>query len=132
MALTFYPHEDDIERAAGVAIAEKLDVLLEAAERYKAIIIDAANTPSILTNKRTTPADIKTSFNWDAIAQVLREIREMPEANPHDKRSKADRLLKLSEIYETLRSAKMPKLEAVRLALLNESNQVRGGAQQVA
>ena len=43
-----------------------------------------------------------------------------------NKLAKADHLKKLAEVYEVLRAARMPKLEAVRLALMNESMQLRG------
>jgi hypothetical protein len=69
---------------------------------------------------------LKVSYNWDGLAQVLREVQQMTEANPADKRLKSERLLKLAEVYEVLRAAKMQKLEAVRLALVNEATQLRG------
>lgn len=105
---------------------EKIEILLEAAERYKAYVLDPANA-----NKATSlpnPAKLKISYNWDGIASVLREVRESPEGSANDKRVKADRLLKLAEIYEVLRAAKMQKLESVRLTLVSEANHLRGGS----
>ena len=137
MALTFYPHEDDLERAASIPVAEKLEILLEAAERYKAIVLDASAAASLpadteaLGPRRTTPADLKVAFNWEGIAQVLSEIRALSETGPREKASKAANLTKLSEVYEVLRAAKMPKLDAVRLSLVNEANQLRGGTKVV-
>lgn len=133
MPITFYPHEGELSNST---IQTKLEVLLEAAERYKGIILDVntAKTAPAEGKKILTPRDMTAAFNWDEIAKLLKEIRELPEANPANKLSKADRLSKLAEIYEVLRAAKMPKLEAVRLALMNEANQLRSGsgASQVA
>lgn len=127
MALIFYPGIDEPLRGK---LSEKLDVLMEAAEQYKAIVLDEKNslfeTPKGDEDKRTIPRQLKAAFNWDQIAQVMREVRDIPETNPKDKQNKADYLMKLSEIYEVLRAAKMSKLEAVRLALMNESKQLRG------
>lgn len=138
MPVVFYPNEDDIKSSD---IKEKIEVLMEAAERYKGIVLDAqkaaAAAPAAApaeggaapARKRITPRDIAHSFNWEEIARLLREIRELPEANPSAKVLKANHLIKLAEIYEVLRAAKMPKLEAVRLALMNEANQLRGSSQ---
>lgn len=130
MAMVFYPHQDELETST---IEQKLEVILEAAERFKAIILDATKAPEPApaggAKKRMTPREIANVFNWEEIALLLRQIREMPENNPPNKAIKADRLTKLSEIYEVLRGAKMSKLEAVRLALVNEANQLRGTTQ---
>lgn len=125
MSLNFYPHEDDLKRSTNTSLDEKIEILLEAAERYKAYVLDPANL-STSKAQRPTPADIKVSYNWDGLAGVLREVRESQEGSPNDKRIKGERLLKLAEVYEVLRAAKMQKLEAVRLALVNEANQLRG------
>lgn len=130
MSLTFYPHSDDTRKGT---LDERIEVLSDAAERYKAIILETAPPAADTTNhKRTTPRDLTAAFNWEEIARVLREIREFPEINKNDKMKKADLLTKLAEVYEVLRAAKMSKLEAVRLALISEANQLRGGASQVA
>jgi hypothetical protein len=133
MAIMFYPHEDDIQNGT---IKEKLDILLEAAERYKSVILDTAAKQAEVAGdgKLSIPREIAHAFNWQEIAKILREIREMPEINQSGRVTKADYLNKLAEIYEVLRGAKMPKLEAVRLALVNEVNQLRraSGASQVA
>jgi hypothetical protein len=132
MPLIFYPHEDDLETSS---LEEKLEVLLDASERYKAAILDAmTKTPVAVvdSSKRSVPKDTAVAFNWEEIARVLTEIRQLPEANAANKIAKADKLAKLAEIYEVLRAAKMPKLEAVRLALVNEAGQLRGSAGQAA
>ncbi|MHB1948938.1 MAG: hypothetical protein ACYCQI_12600 [Gammaproteobacteria bacterium] len=129
MPITFYPHEDDLDTSS---IKDKLDTLLEAAERYKAVVLEIAKTQEAGGKKRTTPRDLTICFNWDEIARTLRQIRELPEATQPNKLTKAQHLTKLAEIYEVLRAAKMAKLEAVRIALMNEANQLRSSASQVA
>lgn len=132
MPLTFYPHEDDLDSAS---LEEKLEVLMEGAECYKGAILDAmAKTPetTVDASKRTVPKDVVIAFNWEEISKVLSAIRQLPEANAANKLTKAEKLAKLAEIYEVLRAAKMPKLEAVRLALVNESGQLRSSAGQAA
>lgn len=132
MPLIFYPHEDDLETSS---LEEKLEVLLDASERYKAAILDAmTKTPVAVVDsaKRSVPKDTAVAFNWEEISRVLTAIRQLPEANAVNKLAKADKLAKLAEIYEVLRAAKMPKLEAVRLALVNEAGQLRGSAGQAA
>lgn len=136
MPILFYPQDGDL---ANSPIPAKLEVLLEAAERYKAAILDTAPKPIVAPTgenhkKISIPREITNVFNWEEMAKLLKEIRELPEGNTATKLSKADRLAKLAEIYEVLRGAKMPKLEAVRLALMNEANQLRSGsgASQVA
>ncbi|OGT69531.1 MAG: hypothetical protein A3J38_06500 [Gammaproteobacteria bacterium RIFCSPHIGHO2_12_FULL_45_9] len=133
MPIIFYPQEEDVNQKS--TIDERLEMLAEAAQRYKAVIMDlAAKAEANPTEKKKgfIPSEMAAAYNWDAIARLLREIREMPENVATNKSAKADKLAKLAEIYEVLRAAKMPKLEAVRLALINEANQVRGGAAQVA
>ena len=124
MPVVFYPHDDDVELGS---LQEKLEVMMEAAERYKAVVLDT--TTPIMDNdgkRRLTPREIRVAFNWQEIAKMLREIRELPESSPSSKVTKAERLTRLAEIYEVLRGAKMPKLEAVRIALMNEAKQLRG------
>lgn len=137
MALTFYPHSDDAQKGS---FEDRIDLLMEAADTYKAIVLDAAakgehpveiEDPN--NQKRMVPRDQTSAYNWEEIAIILREIRELPEATKQDKMKKGDLLAKLAEVYEVLRAAKMSKLEAVRHALINEANQLRGGStQQVA
>lgn len=122
MPLTFYPHSDDV--ALG-SLAERIENLMEAAERYKASVLE---TSKAAETKLQTPKDLTIAYNWDEIAMVLREIREMVEGSKDEKTKKAKLLLKLAEIYEVLRAAKMSKLEAVRLALISEANQLSGGS----
>lgn len=124
MPLIFYPHEDDLDSSS---LQERLDILMDAAERYKAIMLDLAAKagPGMDSLKRNIPKDIAHSYNWEEISKILREIREMPESSSNQKTIKAEKLTKLADIYEVLRGAKMPKLEAVRLALINEANQLK-------
>ncbi|RDI41486.1 hypothetical protein [Aquicella lusitana] len=127
MPLTFYPHTDDAQKGS---YEERVEVLMEAAERYKAIVLDVSAKPTEQEErKRMVPREQTAAFNWEEIARLLREIRELPEGNKSDKLKKAVLLKKLAEVYEVLRAAKMPKLEAVRLALISESNQLQGGTQ---
>lgn len=124
----FYPHLDELESSP---IEQKLEVLLEAAERYKAAVLDTANKgeasgPDEL-KRNSSPKEIEHAFNWEEIAKLMREIRDLNESTPALKSAKALKLRKLAEIYEVLRGAKMPKLEAVRIALSNEANQLGGG-----
>jgi hypothetical protein len=127
MALIFYPNIDEPLRGTP---ADKVELLMEAAERYKAIVLDEKshlNEPSHAEeNKRSVPREISAAYNWTEAARVMREIRELSEASPADKIKKAELLTRLAEVYEVLRAAKMSKLEAVRLALINEAKQLRG------
>lgn len=130
MALTFYPYSEDAQKGT---LDERIETLMGAAERYKAIVTAVKNEPGEeQKTKRTTPRDQTAAYNWEEIARVLREIREMPEGTKTDKNRKGELLSRLAEVYEVLRAAKMSKLEAVRLALVSEANQLRGGASQVA
>lgn len=130
MALTFYPHSDETHKGT---LTERIEVLMEAAERYKAIVLDlASKREPVPEGKRSVPRELTHAYNWEEIARVLREIRELPEGGKAEKVRKGDLLAKLAEVYEVLRAAKMSKLEAVRLALISESNQLRGSASQVA
>ena len=124
MTIRFYPFEEDLESSN---LKEKLELLLEAAESYKAAILDQGLSmeDSADAYKRSIPREITISYNWEAIARVLSEIREAPESSAASRMLKAGQLTKLAEIYEVLRGARMPKLEAVRLALINEANQLR-------
>lgn len=131
MSLTFYPHTDDAQKGT---LLERIEILMEAAERYKAIVLEVSISPEgegKSSKKRMVPREQKIAYNWEEIARVLREIRELPEGTKNDKLKKAEFLTKLSEVYEVLRGAKMSKLEAVRLALIGEANQLRAAAGQV-
>lgn len=130
MAITFYPHEDELETST---LKEKLDTLIESSSRFKAAVLESSGVtaaPESGVKKLTTPRDLTAVFNWEEITRLLREIRELPEATPVNKLTKADHLTKLAEIYETLRAARMAKLEAVRIALINEATQLRASAAQ--
>ena len=121
MPITFYPHEEDVSVGS---IKEKLEILLVAAERYKSAILDVTKSPEVAIDAkaRLTPKEIQHAFQWQEIALVLRLIRDLPENNQASRLTKIEHLTKLAEVYEMLRAAKMPKLEAVRLALVNEAS----------
>lgn len=126
MPLMLYPHSED---ASTGSFIERIEQLMEAAERYKAAVLDlTAKLPAGQEMKMHSPKELQVAFNWDIIAVVLREVRALPEGTREDKEKKHKYLTKLSEVYEVLRDAKMPKLEAVRLALVNETNQLAAGA----
>lgn len=134
MPINFYPHEEDLESSN---TQEKLDTLMEAAERFKAVVLDASaakasSNANTEPKKRMMPRDLPFAYNWEEIARLLIEIRGLPEINAGNKVTKAKHLTRLAEIYEVLRAAKMPKLEAVRIALMNEAAQLRSSASQVA
>jgi len=126
MSVTFYPHEDDLDVSS---VQEKLEVLLDAAERYKSAVLDEGakilGEEEPAEKSKKTPRDIKHAFQWQEIASLLKDVRKMSESTPESRKSKIDRLNKLIEIYEVLRGAKMPKLEGVRLALVNEVKQLQ-------
>lgn len=128
MTLNFYPHTDDAQKGS---LLDRIEVLADAAERYKAFVLDDAaklGEASENLRKASVPRDQNAAYNWEEIAKVLREARELSEASKDDKLKKADVLTKLAEVYEVLRGAKMSKLEAVRLALVSEATQLRGSA----
>lgn len=126
MPISFYPYEEDLKKDINSSIDDKIELLLEAAERYKAVVMDVKKAVAAENKQGSIPGDLKVAYNWDGLAQVLREVRQMNEGSSNDKRLKSERLMKLAEVYEVLRAAKMQKLEAVRLALVNEANQLRG------
>jgi hypothetical protein len=129
MALIFYPHQEDINH--NISISEKLDILLDSAQRYKSIMMDSSTktTEASLGEIKNcpTPREMEHVFNWDEIAKILNELRNLPENTPTAKIKKGDYLAKLAEVYEVLRGAKMPKLKAVCLALMSEASQLKGG-----
>lgn len=136
MSLIFYPHIEDADQGN---LLEKIELLMHSAEKYKAFVLDIAAKATPLTTpspeddqKRSVPRDLLASFNWDAVARALREVRDLPEISAQNKAKKIEALTKLAEVYEVLRGAKMPKLEAVRLALVSEATQLRGSSTQVA
>jgi hypothetical protein len=123
MALTFYPYTEDAQKGT---LSERIDTLMEAAERYKAVVLDTTTKKAEPSGKRMVPREQGAVYNWDEIAKVLREVREMQEGSKVDKTEKARLLKKLAEVYEVLRGAKMSKLEAVRLALISEATNLEG------
>ena len=129
MPLIFYPSQDDVDKGS---LAERIDVLMDAAERFKAVTLDpAASKIEVSEEERRRgmiPRDHTASFNWEEIAKVLRRVRELPETTKSDKIKKAELVTKLAEVYEVLRGAKMSKLEAVRIALISEAKQLRNSA----
>lgn len=129
MPMIFYPHEGELEASN---LDQKIEALMESAERYKAMMLDPTTNTAPDPTKVMTPRLITHAYNWEDLAKTFREVRDLPEATPSGKTAKADKLTKLAGVYEVLRGAKMPKLEAVRLALISEANQLRGGSSQVA
>jgi hypothetical protein len=134
--VNFYPHDEDMQSGS---VQEKLSVLLDAAHRYRSAILEPPATPPPSTSgaepaakKRMVPREIICAYNWQELAKLLREIRELSESTPSTKALKGSHLKRLAEIYEVLRGAKMPKLEAVRLALMNEASQLGVRGSQVA
>ncbi len=129
MPIIFYPPD----RLELNSIQQRLEMLMEAAENFKASVLDlkkvtAPEEQAVPVKKRMTPRDIQYAFNWEELAKLLREIRDLAEGTTLNKQTKSDYLTKLAEIYEVLRGAKMAKLEAVRLALINEANQLQSGS----
>lgn len=130
MSINFYPSLEDLIRGT---FEERLELLLDAAESYKTVVLETisrktANDQSEADVKSLAPKDLTHVYNWDEIAVILREIRELPEGSNTTRVRKANLLGTLAEIYEVLRAARMSKLEAVRLALVSEANQLRGGS----
>ena len=121
MPLLFYPSLEDAMKGT---LSERIEALMEGAEKYKAIMLDDSN--KVLETKHMTPKEQVAAYNWEEIARVLREVREHPEGSKADKKKKSEMLKKLSEVYEVLRAARMSKLEAVRIALISESNHLQG------
>jgi hypothetical protein len=125
MTMVFYPHFDDVGKGT---LEERIEVLLGAAERFKASMLDKSiNLTTQEPERRVAPRDQVAAYQWEEISQVLSSTRALPESKPTEKMKKAELLSKLAEVYEVLRAAKMPKLEAVRLALISESNQLSQG-----
>jgi hypothetical protein len=123
MPMIFYPHLEDSQQGS---LETRIETLMEGAERYKAIVLDESAKVAMDSNKRLIPKDQVAAYNWEEISQVLRAIRDLTEINKPEKQRKGNLLAKLADVYEVLRGAKMSKLEAVRLALMNEANQLRG------
>ncbi len=121
MALVFYPNSDEVQRGV---LEDRIEIFLESARNYKAAILDAIGVEGEL-NKFAIPRDQLVAYNWGELARMLRELRDLPEISKGDKIRKAALITKLAEVYEVLRGAKMPKLEAVRLALINEASQLQ-------
>lgn len=125
--MNFYPSLEDAQKGG---LSERIDVLMEGAERFKSVVLDEAKKAASDTSKPVTPKEQPFAYNWEEIASVLSSIRNMPEGSKIEKMQKANLLTKLAEVYEVLRAAKMSKLEAVRLALISEANQLLSGAGQ--
>lgn len=128
MAIMFYPHEEDLESST---LEARLELLMAGAERYKSIVLEVAAKPAEVSAdpaKRMAPRELAHAYNWQELARLLRELRELSENNQASRLTKAGYLAKLAEVYEVLRGAKMPKLEAVRLALINEANQLKSAS----
>lgn len=124
MSLMFYPHTED---ASSGTLGERIEQLAESADRFKASVLETVKTQPGSEVRVVAPKDLTLAYNWDVIASILREVRELQEGTKDDRMKKANYLTKLAEIYEVLRAARMSKLEGVRLALMSEANQLRGG-----
>ncbi len=88
MALTFYPSIDDALNRG--TIVERMELLLDGAERYKAVVLEDNRAAATVTetSRSVVPRDLVAAYNWEEIARILREIREMPEGNKIDKLKK--------------------------------------------
>lgn len=128
MSLVFYPTDEEGELGS---LAERIERLMDAAQHYKAAVLENSAAHAInpmQENRPSSPRELLNAFNWQIISRLLREIRELSEVNKVDKLTKAEYLAKLAEVYEVLRAAKMSKLEAVRLALISEAAQLRSAS----
>jgi len=125
MSIMFYPQV--VEGSAPGTMRDRIELLMDGAQRYKAVMLEVGGKAEQAGKTIYAPKDIPVSFNWDLIAAVLREVREIPEAERKSRLEKAELLTKLAEIYEVLRAARMARLEAIRLALMSEASQLRGG-----
>src|SRR3990167_1905191 len=123
MALTFYPHAEDVQMGI---LEDRLEIFMKSAEDYKAAVLELAQQEGANLVERRVPRELLYAYNWGDLATLVKELRNLPEISPNEKTRKGNLLNKLAETYEVLRGAKMPKLEAVRLALINEVNQLRG------
>ena len=129
MSVIFYPSVEDSasSRNLNYTLPDRIELLTGAAEKFKAAVMDRPARPVLSEDRPMAPKDLFAAFNWGEIAKILKEIRDLPEASPDNREYKATMLKKLAEIYELLRAARMSKLEAVRLALITEANQLKGG-----
>lgn len=125
MTLIFYPNEDVVERSSRSSIRDKIGILLDAAAKYKAYVLNQVNAKKALHFAK--PVLQQSTFNWDFIVQVMRDIYDLPEEELAERQIKSDSLLKLSEVYSVLRSARMPKLENTRVALFQYAHKLING-----
>ena len=99
MPLVFYPHADDTQKGS---LEERIEVLMEGAERYKAAVLDVA-APAAVTEetakKRMTPREQAVAYNWEEVARVLREIRDLPEATIPNKARKDRKSTRLNSSH---------------------------------
>ena len=130
MSVKFHP---SLEDAAGshnlnYSLEDRIELLASAAEKYKAEVMDMPARPVLEDDREFAPKDIPVAFNWGEMASMLVDVRDLPEGDEEARHHKSHMLKKLAEIYEVLRAARMSKLEAVRLALITEANQLKGDA----
>lgn len=116
MTLKFYPCKAELQGT----LADRVKILIQAANNFKKIVYTSIVKP-------TVPREINASYNWQELARVLTEIRNLPENDMDEKQFKSKLLLELANLYSVLSEAKMSKLEAVRLALLGEVKTVVRG-----
>lgn len=132
MALVFYPHEDDL---ATSTLPEKLEALMESAQRYKAAMLDMKTkkmaTGAIDLGKRSIPKDLEISFNWGELAIVFNKTCHLTEVTAVNKAAKVEALTKLKEIYEALHSAGLLKLEIVISKIKTDIIQLSGNTNQI-
>lgn len=130
MSVKFYPSIEDAASSHNLnySLEDRIELLSNAAEKFKAEVMDAPARPVLEDDREFAPKDIPVAFNWSEIAKMLVNVRDLPESDDKAKHYKAHMLKKLAEIYEVLRAARMSKLEAVRLALITEANQLKGDA----
>lgn len=122
MAIIFYPSEDVIKKNEKTSYRDKIAILRDAAEKYKTYVLEQISSNKEL--RVVKPSLLKAAFNWDFIVKVLQEIYSTPEDSAEERALKADNLLKLSEVYSILRTARMPKLENTRFALFQYSHKL--------
>ncbi|HVE45105.1 MAG TPA: hypothetical protein VNC84_08280 [Gammaproteobacteria bacterium] len=122
--LVFYPSPEDCGYGT---LQERLSIVSNAAEQYRSAVLGGSLVPGATAEppKYETPREQTVAFNWETIACLYREIHALTEATYSDKQEKADLLMQLSETYEVLRAAKMPRLEKISSVLAAEANQLK-------
>jgi hypothetical protein len=122
MALIFYPSDDRCVDFNKMSYRDRIATVRESAERYRDHILAQIKEQNSISCAR--PSLLQAAYNWDIIATLINEVRQMPEATELNKAGKAGYLKELAEVYATLRSARMPKLEITRLELCQEAEKL--------